>query len=398
MKKMLQRSMALLLAVAMIVCVLPSNAKAAVSTGQTLTSKDAYAAVALTGNPQDTLIDVRTLASKGQAQTLGIAVQFAYTSEEKLDNSYAGRIFPVTFSAPGYILLESLLYSGSTGARAEIYADAACTSRLGYASYMNDYGTVDSEEIAIPAAGTYYIKVSQGAWQTFTNSALLAVNYYPNKEYTLTSGVIYQIGCQDSAEYIKYKAKSNGYVTFELFKDDNYIFDTSMYVEICNSGKKSLSRQNYLYTNDASIVFGVKKGVTYYFKVTSASGLIAIRCTEKSVSEKSGSKLKKAKTLSKNKKVTGVIAAGDKTADWYKIKVTKSSKLTFTVSGSCTGSFKLTLYKSNGKKWATGTTMINDMNDKDSLKTNKKVSKGTYYIKVERTDSKSTGYYTLKWK
>lgn len=398
MNKILKQTVALLLAIVMVVCVMPNDVKAAISNGKTVTSKDAYGTVSLTGNSEDTLTDARTLATSGNYPILGVAAQFSFTSEDKLDSSYAGRIFPVTFSAPGYILLECMLYSGSTGGRVELYADAECTSRVDYSCYMSGYNTVDSEEIAIPYAGTYYIKVSQSYWLDFSNVALIAVNYYPNKEVTLTSGLIYQVGCQDSAEYFKYVAKSNGYVTFELFKDDNSIFDTSMYVEICNSGKKSLSRQNYLYTQDASIVFGVKKGVTYYFKVTGASELIAVRCTEKAVTEKSGTSRKKAKTLKQNKNTSGTIVAGDKTADWYKIKVTKSKKLTFKVSGSCSGSFKLTLYKSNGKKWATGTTMINDVNDSDSIKTNKKVTKGTYYIKVERSDSLSSGYYTLKWK
>lgn len=79
-----------------------------------------------------------------------------------------------------------------------------------------------------------------------------------------------------------------------------------------------------------------------------------ITATVKAIKDSSASSKSKAKTLSKGKKVTGVIAYGDSKADWYKIKLTKSAKLNLYYLANTNGTnekngFKITFYNKDGK-------------------------------------------------
>lgn len=401
MRKTSKQIMAFLLAIVMVVCLAPMNAKAAISSGKTLTSKNSYGYVTVVGNPADVIGDTQGYPASEYAKDLGALVQFKYTQNDRIDESNTGRVFPIQFSNSGYILLNTILYSGETGVGMTLYADPDCTRQVGYGNYHYNYGEIKTSEIKIPAAGTYYLEVSN--WHSysdsgsFTNSAGFEVLYFPNKSMTLPAGKIQKVGCQDSAEYYKFKATATGYVTFEIFKDADYIYDTTVGVALLNSNKKALSVKTNLSSYNAKVAYGVQKGKTYYFKVTDADGMVALRYKMKKVSEKSGSTLKKAPTLKASKTVSGTIIAGSSVADCYKIKVTKSKVLKFKVSGNSNGRLMLTLYKSNGKKWAASTVMVNGVGDKDTLTTNKKVTKGTYYIRVHREGSKSSGHYNLRW-
>ena len=149
--------------------------------------------------------------------------------------------------------------------------------------------------------------------------------------------------------------------------------------------------------------YGVKKNTTYYFAVQCNAGT-KITATVKAIKDSSASSKSKAKTLSKGKKVTGVIAYGDSKADWYKIKLTKSAKLNLYYLANTNGTnekngFKITFYnkdgkvfsgKNNGKKDGWYISLANGGTKFD-------LPSGTYYIKVERMSKASSGSYTLKW-
>ncbi len=123
------------------------------------------------------------------------------------------------------------------------------------------------------------------------------------------------------------------------------------------------------------------------------------------IKDSSASSKSKAKTLSKGKKVTGVIAYGDSKADWYKIKLTKSAKLNLYYlenkqpETNEKNGFKITFYnkdgkvfsgKNNGKK-VSAISKVTRLYPGDgwyiSLAnggTKFDLPSGTYYIKVER--------------
>ena len=222
--------------------------------------------------------------------------------------------------------------------------------------------------------------------------------------------------------YIKFKPSVTGTVTLKFNCSSSYYNNSQGYVTFCNKNKKTIGQQNEIWRNDYAgkiyntTTYGVKKNTTYYFAVQCNAGT-KITATVKAIKDSSASSKSKAKTLSKGKKVTGVIAYGDSKADWYKIKLTKSAKLDLYYLANTNGTnekngFKITFYnkdgkvfsgKNNGKK-VSAISKVTRLYPEDgwyiSLAnggTKFDLPSGTYYIKVERMSKASSGSYTLKW-
>lgn len=228
-----------------------------------------------------------------------------------------------------------------------------------------------------------------------------------------------------SYTWIKYKAPDNGYITVTassgLPKNTVSYTDTTVTVQDPATGRQSvipriysqgkwrlynskkntsLSSEDAFYTavtqvKDISQTYGVKKNTTYYLRVSS-NGNLSVKCKFTKVSENSGSKKSKAKSVKKNKTVKGIIAAGDKTVDWYKIKLPKKQVLHIYFSGRTNDKIKLTFsgsYLKTAKKY-----IVRGNTSTQHTYTTERAQPGNYYIKVERNNSKSSGYYTLKWK
>lgn len=247
--------------------------------------------------------------------------------------------------------------------------------------------------------GVYYVKVRY----SYADNDHYRIKWaYNANDYTMSNNVWTTVypGNYDSTTYLKFKANQNGYITVTLNGADTYC--DSGKITLCNSKKVAISETEWVWADSTSAskqaVFGVKKGSTYYLKLNNADGKTAVKYNLTKVSEKSGAKKSKAVTIKKNKNAVGTIVAGENKSDWYKIKLTKKQVLKFVVSGGCSGYIKLELYYSNGKKYSTYSYMVSDSNTKQTLKTYGKLNKGTYYVKISRYDSNSSGYYKLKWK
>lgn len=229
--------------------------------------------------------------------------------------------------------------------------------------------------------------------------------------------------------YIKFKPSKTGYVTVTLKNNSTAASGGAAgYLTFCNGNKSSLgqNREYYDTVGEGSRyytrTYGVKKGKTYFFKIESVGG---VKVSANVVSAKKGTNntKSKAKSLGKNKTAKGLIIAGENKADWYKIKVTKRQqvKINYNVKTngaqysseivSCYNGLKIALYQKNGKPFADGSNyyaLANIENPKDvdgpyylyNSYTYKKsgIDPGTYYIKVERYNKTSSGYYTIKWK
>lgn len=225
--------------------------------------------------------------------------------------------------------------------------------------------------------------------------------------------------------WIKYKAPDNGYITVTaspgLPKNAVSHTDTTVTIQdpatglqstiprtyaqgkwcLYNSKKNTaLSSNDTFRTNstqsaDLTQTYGVKKNTTYYLRVSSNSNL-SIKCKFTKVSESSGSKKSKAKSIKKNKTIKGIIAAGDKTVDWYKIKLPKKQVLHIYFSGRTNDKLKITFsgtYLKTAKKY-----IVRGNTKTQHTYTTERAQPGNYYVKVERNNTKSSGYYTLKWK
>lgn len=223
---------------------------------------------------------------------------------------------------------------------------------------------------------------------------------------------------------IKFKPKNDGYIDIKLTSGDS---DSFGYITFCDSKKKNIgvnkeyfdtaSKYSFAYNR----TYAVKKNTTYYFKVRS-SDYLKIKATVKNLKKDAGTKKSNAKTLDRNRAKKGIILQGDKKVDWYKINMSGSHKLSLTckvktngVTGTIAGNniyygakpgVKVTFCGSNGKQWAPGcnfkVTAINSPRGQTYVQTDQfnreyPIDGGTYYVKVERINSKSSAYYELKW-
>lgn len=237
------------------------------------------------------------------------------------------------------------------------------------------------------------------------------------KTVTIKDSECYK-GNSFKTHYIKFKAPKTGYVTIRMMnasKEYNY---TAGYLTFCNNKKKVIGKSDEVWTTEYDDTkfftrhYGVKKGQTYYLRVKAAAG-VKIKAMMNEVKDQKNHSQKKAKKLNAKKTVKGVIIANDKTADWYKITVPANKRVKITVTAKTNGDndksgIKATLMKSNGKAFKSGAycwASIMEPSDwcgylrKDQYGNQYGISdkKGTYYIKVERVNKSSSGYYTLKW-
>lgn len=215
--------------------------------------------------------------------------------------------------------------------------------------------------------------------------------------------------------WIKYKAGKTGYVTLTFKNASKSVKGSYGYVTLCNSKKKALGEKEpwtniATYSANYTRSYGVKKGVTYYFKVQCYYGT-KITAKTTAVTKSTANTRAKAKQLKKGTAAKGILIAGDKKADWYKIELPADGKVRVTLTGKTNGykgGIRATFYGTNGKKWGSASEPYVDMTleyTKISMNIDLKGSTGTrypipagkYWVKVERRNAKSSGYYTLKW-
>lgn len=316
----------------------------------------------------------------------------SYNSENVKGNN-CGYSQAVKFSAMGTVDMAVSNDGASSGyINFGIFYDADMTNPVdstGSASAGEMYERI----FKIPKAGTYYIGLysNKGYNTTYTYYALAAAIFYNGANRTLSNGKQIAVGQEDGqTNYFKFTAVNSGYITTYGDKSAGYY-----QVALCNSSKKALSGNTYLRYNPT---YGVKKGTTYYIKVVSSynsNGGYTFKATNTKISEKSGSKKSKAVTIKKSATKKGTIVAGSSQADWYKFKLTSKKSVKIYFKGRTNDQLKITVYKGS-KKIGSSTLYYNDTSC--TLSSNGKLSKGTYYIKIQRVNSKSSGWYSLKWK
>lgn len=276
-----------------------------------------------------------------------------------------------------------------------IFSDPQMTQPVDSTMYdKKDYGEQEPTlgVFEIPSTGYYYI----GAYSSFYSDdaqnyqvyfAALGIN---GENRTLTSGSQVAVGQKNAqTNYFTFKATKTGYIRI--------LTDTAVKFRLYNSSKtKSLSDTS---TSTTDIVYGVKKDTTYQVRVDALynkNGGYALKLTNSGITESSGSSKSKAKTIyrgsSKAKK--GIIIAGSSTADWYKFKLTQKNTIKVTLEGATNNGIKLYVYK--------GSKLVDSYTLKKSyksiyIKSYSKMSTGTYYIKIARANSYSSGWYKCYW-
>ncbi len=324
------------------------------------------------------------------------ASEISMLSEEMKEDAVGGSLsYAVPVNSKGVlgIVAKNVGIDYSFG----LYMDAALNTSVDARDgkgYVNASGSTVTKTFRAPEAGTYYLGV-------FTNVEITP-DIKSNLEGSITWGVIdgsdrsisnakrIDVGQKDAqTNYFAFKALNTGYL--KVINEGNAgSYDVSLY----NASKKALSGKTKM---SYSPSYGVTKGKVYYIRIDSSSnseGFYSFSVTNKKISEKSGKSKAKAVNVKKGKTINGTIQAGSSQVDWYKFKVTGKKKITINTSINSNDSFKVTVYK-GGRKMYTRTTYNNTKLRIYSLG---KVTKGTYYVQIKRTNKNSSGYYSLNWK
>ena len=309
-------------------------------------------------------------------------------------NYYKGYSQQAYIPAKGTVIMTVAAEDDSQGSNGYVcfgvFKDAALTQPVDSTMGVNSGADGKVWVFSVPSAGTYYLGVyssisSSSAAKNYGVAALAA--YSKGTDRTLSNGKWTAVGQKDAqTNYFKFKATSTGYI--KVSNSDR------VYVTLCSSKKKALSGEDW---NLYDPVYGVKKGNTYYVKVRTlynASGMYQLKVTNTGISEKSGTTKSKAVTIKKGSTKKGTITAGSSQADWYKFKLTSKKSVKMTIKGATNDQLKIAVY--DGKKIVKTSTIYNNTKS-ITLTSVGKWSKGTYHIKVYRGNSKSSGWYSLKW-
>ena len=295
-------------------------------------------------------------------------------------------------------------HSDYSSLKATLYKDADCTEQIGYSAYRYPDETGGDRVINIPKAGEYFMKFEvikryDGPDTLSFPVTLLLIQ--GNK--TAKVGVDY-IAYQDyDSGKIRFKLKVEkaGNITFNIKPEDTrYAY---AYTTLLNSKKKAITEKQYnSVTNkdgDLQFTYSVAKG-TYYIEVDTSVGAYIANWKFKEVKDKSGASKSKATNLKiGGKAVKGIVTPTDKTSkvDWFKFKLTASKKIKITLNYDTVGKLKVEVCNSKGKVLIGGDRTVHA--GKNTLTfDSSKLSKGTYYIKISKPNSKGSGYYTIKVK
>lgn len=211
--------------------------------------------------------------------------------------------------------------------------------------------------------------------------------------------------------WLKYIPKADGYLTVQISNVKSALSDARGYLALYDGAKTNLLSSQTIYynathsTNDYwyKFRFGMVANQTYYLRVRAENGVKLTRKFTKT-NDKSGALRSNALILKQNKYKTGLIPAGTTNTDWYRIDLTKQQKLRLFYSAKTNGSFQITVYWGNQQ---IGSRNIYHTKKErritfyqyiESTKKNEGLKPGTYYIKVERASTDSSGFYKIKWK
>lgn len=148
--------------------------------------------------------------------------------------------------------------------------------------------------------------------------------------------------------------------------------------------------------------FGVSKGTVYRLCFDGAlaepekRSYYSVKVSNTAVSSLAGTRRGNAQVMKRGKSYRGVITAGKKETDWYRINLNKPQKFRLNYEAKTCGSLKIYFY-GTGIRNHVSTFRRTDEGLVGKVWTGSKVAAGTYYVKVVRSGKNSSGVYTLTW-
>lgn len=218
-----------------------------------------------------------------------------------------------------------------------------------------------------------------------------------NKEQTLKKG-------ESAVGYLSYNLKETlykinieetGYISVKMEADSP---NATAYMTFLDSKKKEIEKEAYCNVSKKdTMYYGVKKG-TYYVKVRSSMGIYSISYSFQKVKDNGAAKKADATALSVGgKAMSGVVLADSKdtTAEYFKFTLKESTKIEIKVSGNTNNTMRFEI-ESDSVNILFNNLRISNVKKEDSMKFTKALPKGTYYIKVYKGTSGTSGNYSVQ--
>ena len=322
-------------------------------------------------------------------------------------------VYSIAVKATGKLYVNAYA-NASNSASAKIIVGAVSGSVISHFESGDRYVYPGNTETFIGAydvkkGKTYYV----GIQSSYAAEASVAAFVIPYSTRTLKAGkTMITSGYKgsnnkDSVARFKIKAKKTGHITVYLKR---YGLNTAYgYVTLLNSKKKAVSDKlifNSSFSSDY-VVFGVKKGTTYYLKVSGCQGsydngyAYGIKYSIKAATLKKNKSKRTAVTLKRKAKAKSITrpATGKKMTQWYKFIVSKKQKTIFRVDASAVKSGKATITLFYGSKKIASDTITNGKINNYTITngtTYYKANKGTYYVRIT-SNAKCNGMYKVRY-
>lgn len=338
--------------------------------------------------------------------TLPTAATASVTLPGKTGNSGAttastAKIVPISMGYRGVLSLAVAATGLSDSVDFALYSDQNCTMMVGTSDFLTTAYLSASKDYTVTTAGTYYLKLSW-RYSVPDNSSVIGVAAYAYSGAEVTINDSYQAiytGDSTLTNYHKLVLASDSLVT--LFGNSYYTSDgsaASLSLNLCDSNKITLD-DPYMYSSNMYCeTYALKKG-TYYVS-TNTNSPYQLKATVTKVKDQSGASRSKAKLIKKKKTVKGMVALSEGTgkSDWFKVKLTKRSKLKLAWKARCTGSgsLKLQVIPANSNYRLYNDTVYMS-NENGGVTSKTKLNKGTYYIKISKSYGDYSGSYSLKY-
>lgn len=284
-------------------------------------------------------------------------------------------------------------------------------------TYQGYYCSSLSPGNVVNGLAGFDVKAGQTVWiciaSDYAGAAIVSPYVIPYSERTLPAGKemitsgAKGSGNADSAATYKIVPAKSGYI--DVYLEAAGVTTATGKVTLMNSSRKVVS-DTLSYTQKSStnyVVFGVKKGQTYYLKVTGCKGIASkyyiYGISYKVTAGKIRANTKKSKSIKLKRKgsavKTTIAAKGKSGKDWYKIKVTKkrATQVSVNAVNIKSGSVKMTVYY--GKKKVGSTTIKKGKKNKITIThstTYGKAKRGTYYVVISKS-ARANGQYSIKY-
>lgn len=318
-------------------------------------------------------------------------------------NEYVrGDVIKVKTDCAGLISF-NFLSNSSDSITFTLYSDEALQNEVDYTKLEASSEEKTTLGLAVPKAGTYYLELL--SFSTEDIDYTISADIYSAEDDSLSNGKAKLVALLDKdSNYYKFTMNQAGaikvYTTYANGKE------CYLDVEICQKAGESYKTVSSLESVAEGSSIGLAKG-TYYIKISNGSdAYYSVKYVVSVSADKSGSTKQKAASLKLGTASKGIITIQDKTSkvDWYKVKLTKAKAVALSLSGDVTGIVSLDFYDSKDGYY--GGLFVSKYTKEDSGEPytiingskNKKLGKGTYYIKITKDDSKTSGSYSVKVK